>query len=140
MASTLFKMLHISSTFNNITIPFFSTTFVILHWSNVFFFFHMLFFQNQTLFSSFFFSMLRMNNLFFIFKNKNCRGYHECTFEFTNRLIWSLHRFWLVHLNKDQLVEKLLTACSYYQYKCPLGMFKNVPHVENKIRLHVKYY
>ena len=42
MASTLFKILYISSTFTNI-ILFISTTFVVLHWSNVFFFFHMSF-------------------------------------------------------------------------------------------------
>ena len=41
MASTLFKILYISCTFSNITIPFISATFVVLHWRNVFFFFHM---------------------------------------------------------------------------------------------------
>ena len=56
-----------------------------------------------------------MTNLFFAFKNKNCRVYHECAFEFTGLLIWLVHQFWLVDLNKQQLVEILLTACSYYQ-------------------------
>ena len=35
----------------------------------------------------------------------------------------------------------MLTACNYYQlyYKNPLGIFKNVSHVQNEIRLHLKY-
>ena len=44
MASALFKILYTSSTFTNITILFIST-FVVLHQSNVFFFFHISFFK-----------------------------------------------------------------------------------------------
>ena len=37
-------------------------------------------FLKSNIFCFFFISMLQMNNLFFSFKNKNCRVYHECTF------------------------------------------------------------
>ena len=40
--------------------------------------------SKSNIFSFSFISMLRMNNLFFAFKNKNCRIYHECAFEFTD--------------------------------------------------------
>ena len=41
VASTLFKIFYISSTFTNITISIISTNFIVLHWSNFFSFFHM---------------------------------------------------------------------------------------------------
>ena len=61
--------------------------------------------QNITIFASFFISMLRIafewpyaSNLFFAFKNKNYRVYHEFAFEFTDWLIWLNHQFRLAHL------------------------------------------
>ena len=49
---------------------------------------------------------------FFDFKNKNCcylcRFYHEYTFELIDWLIWFIHQFWLVYLNKHQLVEIII--------------------------------
>ena len=96
----------------------------------------------SNIFRFFYISMLRLANLFFAFKNNNCRVYHECAFELTDWIIWLVHQLWLVYLNKYQLFKILLAACNYYyqlKCKCPLGMFKNVPHVRNKIWLHVKY-
>ena len=59
--------------------------------------------------------MHRMTNLFFAFKSKDYRVYHECVFEFTDWLISLVHQFSLFHLNKHQLVEILLTARNCYQ-------------------------
>ena len=128
MASTIFKILYISPTFTNITIPLISITFVVLwnarvfkifckiHSSNVFFFLYVPFLNlKHNIFRFFFIFMLRMTNLFFAFKNKNYRFYHERAFEMTDWLIWLVHQFWLVHLNKHQLVEILLTGCNYHQ-------------------------
>ena len=115
VASRLFKILYISSTFTNITISFISINFAILwnawfskisckiYWSNVFFFFPMSFLKSKHSSFCFFVSMLRMTNLFFAFKNKSCchffRFYHECAFELTDWLIWLVHQVWLVYLN-----------------------------------------
>ena len=83
-ANRLFKILYISSTFtntlsntlNNTTILFVSINFAVLwnawfsmifwkiHWSNVFFFFHLVL-KIKTFFSYFFISMLQTTNLFF---------------------------------------------------------------------------
>ena len=46
--------------------------------------------SKYNIFRFFFISVMdmhRMTNLFFAFKHKNCRVYHECTFEFTDWLI-----------------------------------------------------
>ena len=102
--------LYISSTFTKITIFSILTTSVLLYGSNVFFFFHVLFLK-PSIFCFFFISILWMNNSIFTFKNKNCRVYHECTFEFSDWLIWLIHQFWLVRLNNNQLVQTLLTSC-----------------------------
>ena len=89
----------------------------------------------SNIFRFFYYFYVSNDQPIFAFKNKSSRVYHECAFEFTDWLIWLIHKFWLVHLNKPQLVKILLTACNYYL----LGMFKNVPHVQNKTRLHMKY-
>ena len=96
------------------------------------------FLKNQTItfFASFFISILRMIKLIFVFKNKNCwylcRFYHECAFELTDWLIWLVHQFWLVNLNKINLLK--LTACNYYQLQYisyPQSMFNNVLNVNS---------
>ena len=96
-----FKILYISSSFTNITIPsmksiswesiiinfailwnvWLSKMFCKIHWSNVFFTFDVSFFyQNITFSPSSFIAMLLRTNLFFVFKTKNycylCRFYH----------------------------------------------------------------
>ena len=68
MASTLFKMLYISSTFTDITMPFISTTFVVLHWSNVFLFSYAFFLKNQTFFASFLFLCFEWTTYFLLLK------------------------------------------------------------------------
>ena len=138
MASTLFKILYISSIFTHITTPFISINLDILQNSleQRLFLLSYVFFKNQniTFFSSFFIFMLRMINLFFDFKNKNwcylCRFYHECTIELTDWLIWLVHQFWLVNLNKHQLVEINSSGadpegtCDFSKFK----VWKNVSH------------
>ena len=136
MASTLFKILYISSTFTNIATPFVSINLDILQnpLEQRLFLLSYVFFKsrNITFFASFFIFILSMINLLFTFKNKNycylCRFYHKCVFELTDWLIWLVHQFWFVNLNKHQLLK--LTACNYYQLWCkfPQSMFKNVPH------------
>ena len=118
--------------FANITMPFISINFAVLwnawfsnifckiHLKNDFSFSQVSFLKSKhNIFCFFFISMLRMTNLFFAFKNKNCcylcHFYHECAFELTDWLFWLVHQFWLVYLNKHQLIEILLTACNYYQ-------------------------
>ena len=44
--------------------------------------------QNLTFFAIFIISMLRMTNLSFAFKSKNCRVYHKRAFELTDWVIW----------------------------------------------------
>ena len=71
--ATLLKILYISSTFTNITISFVSITFVVLHWSNVFFYFHVSFLkinknQDITLFASFFHFYASIDQLIFGFQ------------------------------------------------------------------------
>ena len=44
--------------------------------------------SKSNIFASFIISMLRMTNLFFCFKIKEWRTYHECAFEFTHWIIW----------------------------------------------------
>ena len=113
VASTLFKILYISSTFTNITTPFVSINLDILQnpLEQRLFPLSYVFLKNQsiTYFASFFIFMLKLINLNFAFRNKNCcylcRFYHECAFELTDWLIWLVHQFWLVNLNKHQLVE-----------------------------------
>ena len=51
----LLPLLYISYTFTNMTKPFISITFVVLHWSNVFFFFHMSFLESKYNIFRFFF-------------------------------------------------------------------------------------
>ena len=64
---------------------------------------HMSFFKSLsiTFFASFFISMLRITNLFFVFKNKNCyyhyRFYHGCAFKLIDWLIWFVHKiYWFI--------------------------------------------
>ena len=84
--------------------------------------------SKHNIFRLFFIAMLRMINLFFAFKNKNCcyicHFYHECAFKLTDWLIWLVHQFWLVNLININLLK--LTACNYYQLKCkyPLNSIK----------------
>ena len=112
----VYVTVYVSSTFTNITLRFISITFIVPYWSNVFFFFHIPFFKSKyNIFCFLLISMLRMSNLFLAFKNENCRVFHERAFEFTDWLIWLVNQFWLVHLNKHQLVEILLTASNCYQ-------------------------
>ena len=126
---------------SHLTIPFISVNFAVLwnawfskifcktHWSNVFFFSCFFLKSKHNTFCIFFISMLRMTNLFFAFKNKNCcylcRFYHEYAFELIDWLIWLAHQFWLLHLNKHQLFE-ISTACNHYHLWCkhPQSMFK----------------
>ena len=126
MTSTLFKIMYISSTFTNATTRFILINLDILQntLEQRVFLLSYVFFKNWNIifFASFFIYMLRMINLFFAFKNKNCcylcRYYHECVFELTDWLIWLVHQFRLVILNKLKLVWKLnllkLTASNYY--------------------------
>ena len=99
----------------------------------------LLFKYKHNIFCFFFISMLQTTNLFFAFKNNNCcylcRVCHDYTIELFDWLIWLVYQFWLFHLNKHPLVEILLTTCNYYHLWCkyPQGMFKNVPHVQNKM-------
>ena len=103
-----FKILHISSTFTNITIPFgksiskkstminiailwndlFSNISCKTNWSNVFFTFDVSFLI-KTFFASSFIAMHQKINLFFAFKNKNycyvCCFYHVHAFDL---IIW----------------------------------------------------
>ena len=55
VATTLVTILYISYTFTNMTKPFISITFVVPHWSNVFFFFHMSFLESKYNIFRFFF-------------------------------------------------------------------------------------
>ena len=132
-----------TSTFTNITMPFiwinfavlwnvwFSKIFCKMHWSNVFFFFDMPFLKFKTPYVSLLFLFLCFGwPTYFLLSENNfcyiCRFYHERAFELPDWLIWLVHQFWLVHLNKHHLVEILLTACDYHQIKDPQSMSKNV--------------
>ena len=91
-ATTLFKIFYISSTFTNI-IPFISISFCCSPLKQGLFVLPYVIFWNKnlTFFASFIISVLRMTNSFFASKNKNCRIYHGCDFEFTDWLIWLVH-------------------------------------------------
>ena len=82
VASTLFKILYISSTFTNKTIPSISISFSVLwnawfskmfckiHWSNVFLFFHMCFLKMKTQHFSLHFLFLCFESSLFCFRKK----------------------------------------------------------------------
>ena len=136
MASRLFKILYISSTFTNITIPFSWINFAVLwnswfckiffkiHWNNVFFFFQLCFLKFETQNFLLLFSFLCFEWSTYILHSKIrifvifCYLLHQCARELIDWLIWFIHQFWSVHLNKHQSVEILLTACNYYQLWC----------------------
>ena len=133
-ASPLFKFLYISSTFANITTPFISENSI---FSETPYFLINSAKSIGAMFFSFckcFFSLIKKQNIFHFFFI-SFRMFRMTNFELTDWLIWFVHQFWLVHLNKHQLISILLTACHYYQLYCkyPQSMFKNVPLAQNKI-------
>ena len=91
VASTFFKILYISSTFTNMTTPFILINLDLLQnpLDQCLFFFHVSFLKiKTTFFASFCISMLRMINLCFAFKNKNCSIFAVS--------ITSTHSNWLI--------------------------------------------